>query len=156
AAELSKVRLIAMEQSHGAAGCSAWGASQYLFNPEKIGRGFDISGNALSSLVPFQDTLTIVSNCDMRMAEAFEAPEVGGDHFRAPATFLPQAHVKQTGGSDVYVGTSFDQIFAHKFGQDTPIPSMQVCIENINQSGGCAYGYSCVYTDSLSWASPTE
>jgi hypothetical protein len=156
AAELSKTRLIAMEQSHGAAGCSAWGSTQYLWNPEKIGRDFDISGNALASLVPYQDTLTIVSTTDMRMAEAFEAPEVGGDHFRATATFLTQAHVKQTEGSDVYVGTSFDQIYAQKFGQDTPIPSMQLCIENINQSGGCAYGYSCVYTDSLSWASATE
>jgi hypothetical protein len=156
AAELSKPRLIAMEQSHGAAGCSQWGATQNLWNPAKIGRGFDISGGSLASLEPYRDVLTIVSNTDMRMAEAFEAPEVGGDHFRATATFLTQAHVKQTEGSDVFVGTSLDQIYAQKFGQDTPIPSMQLCIENINQSGGCAYGYSCVYTDSLSWASPTE
>ena len=40
------------------------------------------------------------------------------------------------------------------FGQDTPIPSMQLCIENVDQSGGCSYGYSCAYTDSISWASP--
>jgi len=33
---------------------------------------------------------------------------------------------------------------------------MQLCIENVDQAGGCAYGYSCVYTDSISWASPTE
>jgi hypothetical protein len=149
-------RLIAIEQSHGAAGCTAWGSTQYLWNPEKIGRGFDLSPSALASLEPYRDYLTIVSNTDMRMAEAFEAPEIGGDHFRATATFLTQAHVKQTEGSDVYVGPSFDQIFAQRFGQETPIPSMQLCIENINQSGGCAYGYSCVYTDSLSWASPTE
>jgi hypothetical protein len=70
--------------------------------------------------------------------------------------FLTQAHPKQTEGSDVYVGTSLDQMFAQRFGQDTPIPSMQLCIENIDQSGGCAYGYTCVYTDSISWASPTE
>ena len=155
-AALDKTRLIAMEQSHGAAGCTAWGSTQHLWNPEKIGRGFDISSGALASLEPHREHLTIVSNTDMRMAEAFEAPEIGGDHFRATATFLTQAHVKQTEGSDVYVGTSFDQIFAKRFGQDTPIPSMQLCIENINQSGGCAYGYSCVYTDSLSWASATE
>ena len=37
-------------------------------------------------------------------------------------------------------------------GQDTPIPSMQLCIESIDQSGGCFYGYSCAYTDSISWA----
>jgi hypothetical protein len=47
-------------------------------------------------------------------------------------------------------------MYAQKFGQDTPIPSMQLCIENVDQAGGCAYGYSCVYTDSISWASPTE
>ena len=41
-------------------------------------------------------------------------------------------------------------------GQDTPIPSMQLCIESIDQSGGCFYGYSCAYTDSISWGSPTE
>jgi hypothetical protein len=33
---------------------------------------------------------------------------------------------------------------------------MQLCIENVDQAGGCAYGYSCVYTDMISWASPTE
>lgn len=56
----------------------------------------------------------------------------------------------------MHAGTSLDQMYAHEFGQDTPIPSMQLCIENINQSGGCNYGYTCVYTDSISWASPTE
>jgi hypothetical protein len=49
-----------------------------------------------------------------------------------------------------------DQLYAQRFGQDTPIPSMQLCIENVNQAGGCAYGYTCVYTDSLSWAAPDE
>ena len=66
--------------------------------------------------------------------------------------FLTQAHPKQTQGSDVHVGTSLDQMYAQKFGQDTPIPSMQLCIENVDQAGGCAYGYSCVYTDTISWA----
>src|SRR5690606_38840777 len=51
---------------------------------------------------------------------------------------------------------SLDQMYAQRYGQATPIPSMQLCIENIDQSGGCAYGYTCVYTDSISWASPTE
>ena len=56
----------------------------------------------------------------------------------------------------MHAGTSLDQIYAQKFGQDTPIPSMQLCIENVDQAGGCSYGYSCVYTDTISWASPTE
>jgi hypothetical protein len=33
---------------------------------------------------------------------------------------------------------------------------MQLCIENVDQAGGCAYGYACVYTDSISWASPSD
>ena len=49
-----------------------------------------------------------------------------------------------------------DQLYAQRFGQDTPIPSMQLCIEDVDQSGGCGYGYSCVYTDSISWATPTK
>ncbi len=51
---------------------------------------------------------------------------------------------------------SIDQYYAQKFGQDTPIPSMQLCIENVDQAGGCEYGYSCTYTDTISWASATE
>ena len=70
--------------------------------------------------------------------------------------FLTQTHPKQTESSDVRAGISLDQIYAQRFGQDTPIPSMQLCIENVDQAGGCAYGYSCVYTDMISWASPTE
>ena len=155
-ADLDKTRLIAMEMSHGAAGCNVWGATQNLWAPVEVGSDFDLTPTSLMPLEPYRDTLTIVSNTDVRMAEAFLAPEVGGDHFRSTATFLTQAHPKQTEGSDVYVGTSLDQLFAQRFGQDTPIPSMQLCVENINQSGGCAYGYTCVYTDSLSWASPTE
>ena len=149
-------RLVTIEMVHGAAGSNEWGASQNLWAPAEVGRDFDLSTSALSPLEPYRDHLTIISNTDVRMAEAFQSTEIGGDHFRSSAVFLTQAHPKQTEGSDVYVGTSLDQLYANRFGQDTPIPSMQLCIENINQSGGCAYGYTCVYTDSISWATPTQ
>ena len=110
----------------------------------------------MSSLEPYRSYLTIVSDTDVHNAEAFIPKEIGGDHFRSSSTFLTQAHPKQTESSDVFAGTSIDQLYAKRFGQDTPIPSMQLCIENVDQAGGCAYGYSCVYTDTLSWASPTE
>ncbi len=156
AADVDPTRLVAIEMVHGAAGCNEWGAIQNLWAPSTVGRNFDLSPSALQPLDAWRDYLTIISNTDVRMAEAFKAPEIGGDHFSSSAVFLTQAHPKQTEGSDVFVGTSLDQMHAERFGQDTPIPSMQLCIENINQSGGCAYGYTCVYTDSISWASPTE
>ena len=49
-----------------------------------------------------------------------------------------------------------DQLYVQRFGQDTPIPSMQLSIEPVDQSGGCAYGYACVYTDTISWAAPDQ
>jgi len=151
-----RIRLAAIEIVHGAAGSTAYGAKKFMWAPEKVGRGFDLSPSSLAPMEPFRDALTIVSNTDVRNAEAFTAPEIGGDHFRSSAVFLTQCHPKQTQGSDVFVGTSLDQMYAQRYGQETPIPSMQLCIENVDQAGGCSYGYSCVYTDSISWASPTE
>jgi hypothetical protein len=65
-------------------------------------------------------------------------------------------HPKQTEGSDVYCGISLDQLYAKHVGDSTPIPSIQLSIESVDQAGGCSYGYSCVYTDSISWASETQ
>lgn len=149
-------RLVCIEMVHGAAGSNQLGASKHLWAPADAGAAFDLSPTSLKPLEPFRDYLTIVSNTDVRMAEAVTPQEIGGDHFRSSATFLTQAHPKQTEGSDVHVGTSMDQLYVQQFGQDTPIPSMQLCIENVDQAGGCAYGYACVYTDTISWASPTE
>ena len=151
-----KVRLVAIEMVHGSAGSTPYGIAQHLWAPTATGRGFDLAPTSLKTLEPYRDHLTIVSNTDVKNAEAFTLPEIGGDHFRSSAVFLTHMHPKQTQGSDVQVGTSLDQLYAQRFGQDTAIPSMQVCIENVDQSGGCSYGYSCTYTDSISWALPTQ
>jgi len=155
-AQAPKLRLACVEIVHGAAGSTAFGLKKNLWAPAAVGRGFDLSSSSLSPLEPWRDWITIVSNTDVRSAEAFELQEVGADHFRSSAVFLTQAHPKQTQGSDVFAGTSLDQYYAKRFGQETPIPSMQLSIENVDQSGGCAYGYACVYTDTISWASPTR
>jgi len=156
AADRRKLRLVAMEMVHGCAGSTAFGLKKNLWSPADVGRGFDLAPTCLAALEPYRDYLTIVSNTDVHNAEAFTPPEIGGDHFRSAAVFLTQAHPHQTQGSDLQAGTSLDQIVAKKVGGETPIPSMQLCIENIDQAGGCFYGYSCAYTDSISWASPSE
>ena len=154
--EMDPTRFVGIEMVHGAAGCSEWGATQNLWAPAQTGRDFDLTPSALSPLDPYRKYLTIISNTDVEGAEAVIPREIGGDHFRSSAVFLTQQHPKQTEGSDVYVGTSMDQLYARRFGQATPIPSLQLCIENVDQAGGCAYGYACVYTDTVSWASPTD
>jgi hypothetical protein len=154
-AAAGKVRLSCIEQVHGAAGSTKIGLEKNMWSPAAVGRAFDLSPTSLSPLEPYRGHITIVSNTDVRNAEAFAPNEIGGDHFRSSAVFLTQAHPKQTEGSDVYVGPSIDQLYAQKYGQDTAIPSMQLCIENVDQAGGCAYGYACVYTDTISWADAT-
>jgi hypothetical protein len=156
AASLDRTRLVCIEMVHGSAGASEWGATQHLWSPAETGQAFDLTPSALAPLESHRKSLTIVSDTDVRPAEAVLPMEIGGDHFRSSAVFLTQTHPKQTESSDVRAGISLDQIYARAFGQDTPIPSMQLCIENVDQAGGCAYGYSCVYTDLISWNSPTE
>ena len=150
------VRLICIEQVHGAAGSSMYGAQHNLWAPAATGRGFDLATSSLKPLEAWRDHITIISNCDVPSADPTDAREIGGDHFRSSATYLTQTYPKRTEGADVECGISLDQLHARRFGQDTPIPSMQLCIENVDQSGGCGYGYSCVYTDTISWASATK
>jgi hypothetical protein len=152
----SKIRLACIEMVHGSAGSTAFGLANNLWAPVGVGSSFDLSSTILSPLEPYREYVTIVSNTDVRNAEAFQPPEIGGDHFRSSAVFLTQTHPKQTQGSDLKAGVSLDQYYAQRFGQDTPIPSMQLCIENVDQAGGCEYGYSCAYTDSISWSSPDQ
>jgi len=154
---LDRPRLIAIEQVHGAAGSHrGFGDRMHLWSPAQTGSNFDLSTSSLKPLEPFREYLTIVSNTDVRMAEAYRPSEIGGDHTRSSAVFLTQAHPRQTEGSNVFVGKSLDQIFAEQLGQDTPLPSMQLCIEPVDQMGGCPYNYNCAYTDSISWSSPSE
>lgn len=150
-------RLICIEEVHGLAGCNEWGAERLLFAPAETGRDYElVDDNPLKLLEKWREQFTIVSNTDVRMAEPFSPSEVGGDHFRSSAVFLTQSHPKQTQGSDVSCGTSLDQLHAQKFGQESLLPSIQLSIEPTDKGGGCGYGYSCSYTDSISWASSAE
>jgi hypothetical protein len=149
-----KSRLCCIEMVHGSAGATGEGSNKHYWSPEKTGSDFTFS-QSLEPLAPYRDYLTIISDTDLHPATAWSAAEEGADHFRSSAVYLTAAHPKMTEGSDYFVGTSIDQLYAQKFGQDTPLPSIQLCIEMVDASGACDYGYACVYADTISWASPT-
>ncbi len=154
-AAVTRTRLCAIEMVHGSAGSTAEGTEKCYWSPAKVGSDFEIT-SILRSLAPYQDYLTIISHTDLKSAEAFTAPEAGADHTRSSAAFLTAAHAKMTEGSDIFNAASLDQIYAQKFGQDTAIPSIQLCIEDVGSlTGACGYGYSCVYANTISWANPT-
>ena len=150
-----RTRLACIEMVHGAAGSTGEGTDKHYWAPAKTGADFEWS-QTLEPLAPFREYVTIVSDTDLHPATAWAAAEEGADHFRSSAVYLTAAHPKMTEGSDYFVGTSLDQLYAQKFGQDTPLPSLQLCIEMVDASGACDYGYACVYADTISWASPTS
>ena len=155
-AAASKTRFAAIEIVHGAAGSSTDGLAKHYWSPAKEGSNFEFT-STLSPLEPFPDYLTVVSDTDLNNAAALSPAEEGADHTRSSAVFLTAAHPKMTEGSDIHLGVSLDQLYAQKFGQDTPLPSLQLCIENVGSlSGACGYGYSCVYANTISWSSPTS
>jgi len=151
-----KTRFCGIEMVHGAAGSTVEGQSKHYWSPMKEGRDFDTT-LSLASLEPYKDYLTIVTDTDLNNAMSLTVKEDGADHTRSSAVFLTGAHPKMTEGADILCGPSIDQIYAQKFGQDTPVPSMQLCIEDVGSlSGACGFGYSCVYANTISWSSPTD
>jgi hypothetical protein len=122
--------------------------------PDKAGAGFEFPF-CYKPLEPFRDHTTILSGLHSRSAEP-PPGATGADHWVA-AAFLCANKPKKTAGADVYAGTTIDQIIAQKIGQDTLMPSMQLTMEDPGaNSSNCGEGYSCVYTNTISWASPTD
>src|SRR5512132_1810837 len=106
-------------------------------------------------LEPFRDHTVILSGLHSRSAEP--PPGVtGADHWVA-AAFLCANKPKKTAGADVYAGTTIDQLIAQKIGRETLIPSLQLAVEDPGaNSSNCGEGYSCTYTNTISWASPSS
>jgi hypothetical protein len=148
-------RLACIEMVHGAAGSTEEGARKHYWSPERDGADFDWS-YSLEPLAPFREYITVVSGTDAHPAEPSAPCEDGADHFRSSAVFLTAAHAKQTSGPDVLNGASIDQLYAQQFGKETRLPSVQLSIENIGLSGSCGFEYNCVYSETISWASPTD
>ena len=150
-----RTRFAAIEMVHGSAGSTGDGTRLHYWSPRTVGKGFEMTP-ILRSLEPHRDYLTVVSHTDIAPATAQTEAEAGADHTRSSAAFLTCAHAKMTEGADIYNATSADQIYAQAFGQETPLPSIQLCIEDVGSlTGACGYGYSCVYANTISWSSPT-
>ena len=150
----TRTRLCCIEMVHGAAGSTGQGSNKHYWSPELEGKDFQFS-HSLEPLAPLRDYITVISDTDLRPATAYSAAEEGADHYRSSAVYLTAAHPRMTEGSDYLSGTSIDQIYAQQFGRETPLPSLQLCIESVEASGACDFGYACVYADTISWASPT-
>jgi Protein of unknown function (DUF1552) len=119
--------------------------------PAGAGADFKLSPT-LAGLQPFQDQLIVVTGLYSDAAEALG--DGGGDHSRASGTYLTGVHVKKS-DSAVENGISMDQIAAKAFERYTQLSSLQLTVDDNSMVGSCDTGYSCAYSSTLSWLTPT-
>jgi len=128
------------------------GAAPGYWSPLQEGADFDFSF-ITKPLEPFRDRVVLISGLDMTDAMA-TTEEPGGDHARG-AVLLSGTRPRRNAVSP-YLGVTVDQLIAQKYGQDTILSSIQLGVEDVGNFGNCNWGYSCAYTNSISWISPTQ
>src|SRR5579864_3537823 len=119
--------------------------------PTDVGADFKLSPT-LAGLEPFRDKLLVVTGLSSDEAEALG--DGGGDHSRASGSYLTGVHVKKS-DTTVENGISMDQIAARAFERDTQLSSLQLTVDDNSLMGSCDLGYSCAYSSTLSWLTPT-
>ena len=126
------------------------GAIMEEWIPKTGGAGFELP-SILKPLDRYKDTLVVVSNLTRAHPGVVE-----GDHAISAAGWLSGVLAKRTQAEDVLAGTTIDQMVAREIGQETPFPSIELATADFTgYVGACTSGYSCVYTNTISWSSPT-
>ena len=114
--------------------------------PEKLPR-------TLEPLEAYREDISILGGLTVNGGRAMgDGP---GDHGRAGASYLTGAHPKKTFGKDLECGVSMDQYAARAIGGATRYASLELGTEEGIQGGNCDNGYSCAYSNSISWRTPS-
>jgi len=122
------------------------GATMYKWTPTGEGKNFQFS-ESLSPLEKYRDRVNVVTNL---MHQAATGADAGGEHARSAAIFLTGGQPQKNA---VHVSESMDQVAARAIGQDTPLPSIELAIEDVSLS--CGAGYGCAYFNTVSWRTST-
>ena len=123
------------------------GCDHARWTPEGTG-ALDQLSPILSPLEPVKEQLTVVTNMELQNSYP-------GTHDTSNSGFLSAAFAKHTESSDYFLGTTADQVAAKQMGQETQLRSLELSMDLNPLAGVCNNGYACVYTNCLSWSSPT-
>jgi hypothetical protein len=123
------------------------GATMHKWTPAKEGRDFPFS-EILLPLEKHRNHLSVITNLAHQSAVGAAA---GAEHARSAAIYLSGAHPQK---GSVRCGVTMDQVAAARIGQDTPLPSIETCIEEVSLS--CGSGYGCAYFNTISWRTATS
>ena len=103
----------------------------------------------LGPLAPHSNHINVLTGLAQLNGRALQ--DGAGDHARAAASFLTGVHPKKTAGADIRLGVSADQVAAEIVGGNTRLPSLELTLESGRLAGTCDSGYSCAYSNSISW-----
>jgi hypothetical protein len=120
------------------------GATMDKWTPAADGSNFDLS-EILQPLAPLRNQINIISG--LSHPQAYGGGSATSNHNRSAATFLSGAHAEA--GPKAHLGVTMDQVAAQHIGQDTPLPSLELMIEEATLS--CGDGLSCAYRDTIAW-----
>lgn len=130
------------------------GAALGHFAPQAEGAAYEMTP-ILQPLAPFRDRMLVLTGIDNSVAMAREGEPRGG-HGRVAPAFLTGVHARPTIGADFQAGISLDQIAARHLGHDTQLASLEIAVDAPEFGGTCDTGFSCVYTNTISWRTPTD
>jgi len=128
------------------------GVTQVDWTPAATGADFEFT-RILKPLEPFRDDLFVLSG--LAAKNAYALGDGPGDHARAGACFLTGVHPRKTAGADIQAAVSADQIAAQALASETRYASIELGCEESRTVGNCDSGYSCAYTNSIAWRTPT-
>jgi hypothetical protein len=125
------------------------GATMSRWTPTGTGTQFEFS-EILAPLEPLRDQINIISN--LSHPQAYGPGGATAHHNRSSAVFLSGAMAQP--GAQAQLGVTADQVAAQAIGQDTPLPSLELMINEGSLS--CGDGLSCAYRNTISWQTPTS
>jgi hypothetical protein len=128
------------------------GVNNIHWFPKDVGRTF-VLPKTLASLEPVRNDVLVISGLAHDKAKANgDGP---GDHARSSATLLTGCQARKTDGKEIRAGISIDQLAADRIGGRTKLASIELGCDKGAMAGNCDSGYSCAYSSSISWKTPT-
>jgi len=128
------------------------GAIMDAWRPKGEGESFEF-GPTMQPLADVKSQITVFSG--LAQENGFAKGDGAGDHARSSASLLTGAHPVKTSGANIRVGQSVDQAAAERIGHLTRLPSLEIGIERGRDAGSCDSGYSCAYSNNISWKNAT-
>src|SRR4051794_7262592 len=128
------------------------GAIMDAWRPQGEEAAFEF-GPTMQPLTGLKADLNVLTG--LAQENGFAKGDGAGDHARSSASLLTGAHPVKTSGANIRVGQSVDQAAAERVGHLTKLPSLEIGIERGRDAGSCDSGYSCAYSNSISWRDAT-